>query len=176
MVESARLDRAHAAIASLQRLTELFQHRRVRLARSVGLSEQQWRVLEEISTEHFMPSLFARARESSAAAVSKILRQLIDKGLITAAISGEDARQRDYALTPAGGETIARLREARARAIESIWLEIPNSRLEVFRQVSEELISSIETFDGADDPRAPRSKSSAQPANARHGKPTEKPI
>ena len=51
-----------AAIGSLGRLTDLFQRRRLQLARGVGLTVQQWRVLEEVSTEHFLPSLFEYSR------------------------------------------------------------------------------------------------------------------
>src|SRR5688572_30242053 len=69
MSAPADIETIHASIAQLQRLAELFQQRRQQLAKRAGLSEQQWRVLEEISTEHFIPSLFARSSESSAAAV-----------------------------------------------------------------------------------------------------------
>ena len=48
----------------------------------MGITIEQWRVLEEISTDHFIPSMFARSRDSSAAAVSKILRQLLDGVLV----------------------------------------------------------------------------------------------
>ena len=60
----------HDAIACLARLSEAYAGRRQELAASVGLTEQQWSVLDEIENEQFMPSLFARRRESSAAAVS----------------------------------------------------------------------------------------------------------
>jgi len=49
----------------------------------VDLSDQQLGRFGEISSEHFMPSLFAKQRESSAAAVSKILRQLLGKDLVS---------------------------------------------------------------------------------------------
>src|ERR1700675_320084 len=90
------------AIANLQRLSDLFQARRARLAVDAGLTEQQWQVLEEIATDHFMPSLFARRRESSAAAVSRLVRQLLDKRLVSAAAHDHDGRQRQYVLTAKG--------------------------------------------------------------------------
>ena len=85
MNDRAKGQAAHQAIEQLQKLSELFQQRRVQLAKTVKLTEQQWRVLEEVSTEHFIPSMFARNRESSPAAVSKIIRQLTEKGLISRA-------------------------------------------------------------------------------------------
>jgi len=92
---------AHDAIANLQRLTDLFQARRAALALAAGLTEQQWEVLERIATEHFMPSLFARHRASSAAAVSRLIRQLLDKRLVSVSARAHDGRQRQYVLTGA---------------------------------------------------------------------------
>ena len=100
MGNSASTAEIHAAIACLGRLTEVFERRRQELAASVGLTEQQWSVLDEIEQEHFMPSLFARRRDSSAAAVSKILRQLQDKELVVVSLRSGDARQRHYELSP----------------------------------------------------------------------------
>src|SRR6187402_2780311 len=118
MSEGADRELIHRTIERLQQLTELFEARRQQLARSVGLTEQQWRVLEEISTAHFIPSLFARDRESSAAAVSKVLRQLIDKELVRVSISDKDARQRDYELSDSGKRVMSELRTRRQHAID----------------------------------------------------------
>lgn len=84
---SAHTNDVYASVACLQRLATAFQRRREQLARLVALSEQQWAVLEEISTEHFVPSMFARTRASSAAAVSKTLRQLLNKELVSVSLS-----------------------------------------------------------------------------------------
>jgi len=102
MKANRRPPAVHRAIGQLQRLTELFGKRRVQLATGVGLTEQQWRVLEEIATEHFMPSMFARGRRSTAAAVSRIIRQLLDKQLVSVSVSRTDGRQRRYVLTAKG--------------------------------------------------------------------------
>ena len=61
----------HRAITGLQRLTDVFRERRRQLAAEVDLSETQWRLLEEVADEHFMPSMFARARDCTPAAVSR---------------------------------------------------------------------------------------------------------
>src|SRR6266850_1958462 len=87
------------ALAALQRLADAFAQRRAQLAQSAGLSEAQWRVLEQIAAEDFMPSLFARRRARSAAAVSKVIRQLLDQKLIAVEIAEGDARQRRYSLS-----------------------------------------------------------------------------
>ena len=96
-------DRAlERAISGLQRLADDFAERREQLASEAGLTPGQWRVLEEISTDEFMPSLFARRRAQSPAAVSKTLRQLAEAGLVEASIGRADARRRRYALTARG--------------------------------------------------------------------------
>lgn len=136
----------HRAIAGLQRLTDLFLERREQLAREAGLTVGQWRVLEEISTEHFMPSLFARRRAQSPAAVSKTLRQLGEKGLLRVAISESDARKRDYRLTPRGRRVLERLRRSRRRAIEVIWGDLGRRELERFAVFSEELAGRLEAY------------------------------
>jgi DNA-binding MarR family transcriptional regulator len=134
------------AIGSLGRLADLFQRRRAQLARGVGLTVQQWRVLEEISTEHFLPSLFARQRECTAAAISKTLRQLIGKGLIRAAISSKDGRQRRYQLTGEGCRAIEQLRQDRRRAIRAIWSDLPADEVTRFARFAEELGDRLERF------------------------------
>ena len=146
MDEPAPQATVHAAIQELQRLSELFQRRRVQLARRVGLTEQQWRVLEQISSEHFMPSMFARDNESSAAAVSKTIRQLLDKNLIVVSISQGDGRQRDYDLTAEGKRTLATLRRHRKRAIDTIWATMPARQLEDFRATAAHLTARIEAY------------------------------
>jgi len=139
----------HRSIAHVQRLTDLLQQRRQQLAKRVGLSEQQWRVLEEISTEHFIPSLFAKSRDSSAAAVSKVLRQLLDKDLVRVSVSENDGRQRQYELTAKGQKAMERLRRDRQRAIETIWADLPADDLRRFNQLSSELIARIEHYAAA---------------------------
>ena len=146
MSTAADIETIHVSIAQLQKLAELFQQRRQQLAKRAGLSEQQWRVLEEISTEHFIPSLFARNRESSAAAVSKTLRQLLDKEFVRVSVSAADGRQRTYELTAKGQRAIERLRRERQRAIESIWSDLPVEDLRRFNRLGAELIARIERY------------------------------
>ena len=126
------LNDIHRAIECLQRLTSAFVERRQQLAQEVGLTEHQWGVLEEISSEHFMPSMFARQRESSAAAVSKTIRQLCDKGLVDVTLNKLDARQRDYQLSAKGQRVMQALRSARTLAIEQVWLKLDIDQIRQF--------------------------------------------
>lgn len=137
---------ALSSIEVLGRLSAIFTERRRQLADKVGLTDPQWQALEEIQTEHFMPSLFARERKSSAAAVSKLLRQLTDKGLITAHVSEIDARQRDYVVTERGQRVMETLRAERKRAIEEVWLSFSPAELETFRALGTTLAERLEDF------------------------------
>lgn len=142
----ARRADIHAAIDCLRQLTELFEDRRAQLASDAGVTEHQWRVLEEISTENFMPSMFARRRESSAAAVSKTLRQLLDKGLVSVAVSLEDGRQRDYGLTAKGRRVLEQLAEKREEAIRSVWADVDSRELETFTRFGQDLIVRLNDY------------------------------
>jgi DNA-binding MarR family transcriptional regulator len=148
-METSRSSSVHAAIACLQRLTDAFQQRRMQLAQSVGLTEQQWAVLEQVSSEHFMPSMFARSRDSSAAAVSKILRQLVDKQLVLAHVDANDARQRRYALTPQGKLKMAALRRQRELAIKAVWAPLGGNELQAFTVFGTRLIERLEKYSRA---------------------------
>ena len=136
----------YEAVACLQRLATAFEQRREQLARAVGLSEHQWAVLEEISTEHFVPSMFARTQASSAAAVSKTLRQLLNKGLVSASLSSTDARQRDYVLTARGKKIMAALRDERQRAIDTIWFPLDRKDLKTFVVLNNLVAARIEDY------------------------------
>jgi len=141
---------AHAGVACLRRLGDAFWRRRAALARSVGLSEGQWGVLEEIATEHFMPSMFAKTRASSAAAVSKTLRQLLDKGLVNVGLSKSDRRQRAYVLSAKGKRVLEVLRQERALAIEEIWLSLEAAPLRSFVAFGNRLCDRLEHYGGKD--------------------------
>ena len=143
----ARTVDVHEAIGRLQRLAELFHQRRAQLAQGAGLTEAQWEVLERIASEHFMPSLFARHRESSAPAVSRIIRQLLRKKLITVSVSDTDGRQRRYQLTARGQKTLDALRATRRRAIDAVWMHLDQRALAAFTQFSGELITRLEAYD-----------------------------
>jgi len=132
------------AVAALQRLAEAFGRRRAQLARFAGLSEAQWRVLEQIAAEDFMPSLFARRRGRSAASVSKVIRQLLDRGLVEVGIAEGDARQRRYSLSRAGRAAMEAVRRDRERAIARIWSRLDPEALARFTELAGELAARME--------------------------------
>lgn len=135
-----------AAIEGLSRLADVFERRRQQIAREVGLSDAQWRLLEEIAREDFMPSLFARRRACSPPAVSRTLRQLQEAGLVRAAISEADARQRAYRLTASGRRLMRRIRESRGRALDAVWADLPQAEVARFGRFSAELAQRLERY------------------------------
>jgi DNA-binding MarR family transcriptional regulator len=146
MANAPSISDVHDAVACLGRLTEVFRQRRLELAASVGLTEQQWSVLDEIAQEDFMPSMFARRRESSAAAVSKILRQLQDKELVVVSLNASDGRQRNYELSAHGKHTLERLRIQRQHAIAEVWLEFDAPTIVAFTRFGNELLERLERY------------------------------
>lgn len=149
------------AVAALQRLAEAFARRRAQLARGAGLSEAQWRVLEQIAEEDFMPSLFARRRARSAAAVSKLIRQLLDRGLVAVAIAEGDARQRRYSLTAAGRAAMETVRRDRERAIARIWADFEPAALGRFSDFAAQLADRMEAHARAESRAESRAKKDA---------------
>jgi DNA-binding MarR family transcriptional regulator len=139
-------ERIDSAIAALQRLAELFLERRRQLAREVGISEAEWRLLEEIETARFMPSLFAKRRERTAAAVSRVLRGLVDAKLVSSSVGESDARQRVYRLTSKGRDLMTRLRDRRERAIAAIWRGFPAAELAAFERFANALADELELY------------------------------
>ncbi len=149
MQANGRRDPIFRAIEAMTTLAEIFERRREVLARDAGITIEQWRVLEEISTQHFIPSMFAKSRDSSAAAVSKILRQLLDSGLVSAAIGSADRRNRHYTLTARGNRTLGELRAAREKAIEAIWTGFSRDELAAFSKFAATLSDRIERYSRA---------------------------
>ena len=134
------------AIAALQRLAEGFSVRRGQLAAEAGLTEAQWRLLEEVAGEDFMPSMFARRRDCSPAAVSRGLRSLLDAGLVDVSVALGDGRQRVYRLTQPGRKLIGGLRRRRQRAIEGVWRRFDSDELDAFVRFATALSESLESY------------------------------
>src|SRR5262249_57016370 len=124
----------------------LLQRGRAQSGRGAGLPESQWEILERIAPQHFMPSLFARHRQSSAPAVSRVIRQLVRKKLITVSLSDTDGRQRRYQLTARGQRTLEALRASRRRAIDAIWMDLDPRALAAFTEFSGGLIARLEAY------------------------------
>jgi len=134
------------AIAALQKLADLLAERRAQLAAEAALSEAQWRLLEEIAAPGFLPSLFARRTDVTPAAVSKVLRQLLEKELVAVSISDRDARQRDYTPTARGRRALARIEAARQDAVKTIWSALAPQDVTRFADLSEALAGRLESY------------------------------
>jgi len=134
------------AVEQVQQLAALFTKRRAQLAAQVGLTEAQWRLLDGIATEHFMPSMFAQEQDNTRGAVSKIIRQLLQKKLVVSSIARHDGRQRKYELTAKGRKSMDRLRELREEAIREIWSQLSDHDLKSFIRLNDLLIEKIRAY------------------------------
>ena len=141
---ATRTDTIHRAISVLQRLSDLFGERRDQIARQARLTVPQWGLLEEIATSHFMPSMFAKRRAVTPAAVSKLIRSLLERDLIRASIADGDRRQRKYVLTAAGRRTLDNVRTTRQTAIDEVWTDLPLADLRRFAKFGEMLGDRLE--------------------------------
>ncbi len=149
-------------ILSLQELADLFARRRAQLAGGAGLRESEWRLLEEVAQEDFLPSLFARERACTAAAVSKTLRALQEAGLVTARIDPEDGRQRRYGLTAAGRRRLAALARARSEALATVWDDLPERELARVASFADELALRLRRYADEREPRTKRARPAAR--------------
>ncbi len=149
------------AISTLQRLSELFEARREQVAREAGLTVREWGLLEEIATEHFMPSLFAARRSVTPPAISKLLRGLLDRGLIRTSLAEGDRRQRRYGLTAAGRRLLDGIRSERQRAIDRVWADFPAGELRRFSRFGLELGDRLEACLEAEEPSRARGRRSS---------------
>jgi len=145
--DEARPAHIQQAIEALQGLVEVFEDRREALARSVGLSPTQWQVLEQVGRDDFMPSLFARRRDVSAAAVSRTLRQLLDQRLVDVQISPRDARQRLYRVTEKGRKALDEVHDERQRAITAVWEALSDTDLKRFEKLSRGLAERLLAYE-----------------------------
>jgi len=141
---TSRIEAIHRAISVLQRLSDLFAERREQIARQCHLSVAQWGLLEEIATEHFMPSMFAQRRSVTPAAVSKLVRGLLERDLIRTSIADGDRRKRNYVLTAAGRRTLNLVRSTRQSAIDEVWADLPVADLRGFARFGELLGDRLE--------------------------------
>jgi DNA-binding MarR family transcriptional regulator len=139
-------DEIHRAIEALQRLSDLFGQRRAQLAQEAGVTEAQWRMLEQVDDAKFLPSLFARQRACTPAAVSRTLRQLLDAGLVRVSIGADDGRQRIYQLSAEGRRVLAGLRQGRAAAVASVWQPLGKRALSQFARFAERLADRLEAY------------------------------
>ena len=156
MARKKKRARAYEAIGVLQELTELFERRRQQLAAEAGLSDLQWRVLEQVAAEGFMPSLFARRRSTDPAGVSRTLRQLLERSLIHVSIGRGDARRRVYGPTARGRRLLAAVRARREEAIAEVWLKLDEEELAAFAAAGAELAARLRAYaEGGSSPSRP---------------------
>ncbi len=103
-------------------------------------------VLEDVDGESFMPSIFARSRSCNPAAVSRTLRQLLERDLVRSSIGESDVGRRVYRLTPKGRRALEWLTARRQPAIATIWNPMRRTDLPSFSRLASDLASRLEDY------------------------------
>ena len=78
--------------------------------------------------------------------MSRTLRGLLERELVSVDISAADARQRVYRLTEAGRRVLDGLRASRERAIASVWAGFEDEALAGFVRFSRALGDGLESY------------------------------
>jgi DNA-binding MarR family transcriptional regulator len=74
------------------------------------------------------------------------LRQLLDGGMVSAAIGRADRRNRRYKLTAKGKRVLGELRASRQAAIEAIWTGFSRDELAAFSGFAVKLSDRIDRY------------------------------
>jgi DNA-binding MarR family transcriptional regulator len=78
--------------------------------------------------------------------VSRVIRTLLDKKLVSVSVSAADGRQRTYVLTARGAKLLDGLRASRRRAIDTVWMDLDPADLAAFTRSSRSLITRLEAY------------------------------
>lgn len=94
------------------------------LLRDAGVTEQQWRVLRVLAFERQTePSALAEAALLHAPSLTRILKDLVDRGLITREADTQDRRRANLTLSDQGHALVDRIAE-QTTAVLACYTEI----------------------------------------------------
>lgn len=139
--------RDQAGVVRLVKLLhKLFNDKANALLREYGLTHPEYNVLIIIdSSEHGLgPSELAEATSEKAANITRLVDQLIDKGLVVRVADAEDRRRLSVCLTPAGEELIVRVLPAISMQLQGFLAELDESECGQLQQLLSKVIGSVE--------------------------------
>ena len=122
------------------------------LLREAGLTEQQWRVLRVLEDEGDRdPSGLAEAGLLYKPTVTRILKELADRGLLVRNPVSEDGRRWLISITPAGRKLVRATAQRTAVVLEGYGAQFGAERLEALRAELAALVDHIGLLCGDDD-------------------------
>jgi len=113
--------------------------------RDANVTEQQWRVLRVLNDTGAMePTRLARLALLHAPSVTRIVRELLDRGLVTRATDATDARRSVVTITPLGAELVVRTAAHTQKVLQQYEARFGAERLAALRQELAALTAAIE--------------------------------
>jgi Transcriptional regulators len=118
------------------------------LLREAGVTEQQWRVLRVLTDEGPLePTGLAEAALLHAPSVTRILRELGDRGFTERRRDPTDGRRAIIAISPAGRHLVTETSARTLRLLNRYREEFGNERLAALQRELRELARTIEESD-----------------------------
>lgn len=102
--------------------------------RASEVTEQQWRVLRVLAEEGAIdPSRLAQVAILHAPSVTRILRDLVERGLVSRETDVEDARRSIISITPVGEELVSRTAVTTLELLRQFGERFGQDRLDALR-------------------------------------------
>ncbi|MDB5582993.1 MAG: transcriptional regulator, MarR family [Bradyrhizobium sp.] len=112
--------------------------------RSAEVTEQQWRVLRVLAKEGAIdPSKLSQDAILHAPSVTRILKDLVERGLVSRKTDTEDARRSIISITPLGEELVAKTAERTLEILDEFGQRFGMERLDALRGELIALASAI---------------------------------
>ncbi len=117
------------------------------MLREAGVTEQQWRVLRVINdSEPIDATALADAALLFGPSVTRILKELTDRGLIIRDTDARDRRRSIVTLTPAGRKLIEHTASRTVRELDRYAERFGPERLEALKDELRALIAAIDSL------------------------------
>ncbi|MFC6254504.1 MarR family winged helix-turn-helix transcriptional regulator [Secundilactobacillus hailunensis] len=134
------LDNLSLAAKSLQtQTTKITKHYHVTIA--------EWRLLRQIQNQVITQDAMAEALQLDTSTLSRQLKSLTSKGLVSKTAVGKDRRQLEYALTTTGHETLANIDTDYQALIDAVFHYWPEDEQQMMKIMLNRLSRSLDRAD-----------------------------
>lgn len=121
------------------------------LLREAGVTDQQWRVLRVLADGGPLDAGgIAQRALLYAPSVTRIVREMVDRGLLSRGTSESDRRRSVIEITPAGRDLVSRTAERTARMLVAYGEAFGGERLERFVAEASVLVEALARFAPSD--------------------------
>lgn len=121
------------------------------LLREAGVTDQQWRVLRVLADGGPLDAGgIAQSALLYAPSVTRIVRELVERGLLSRAISASDRRRSVIEITPEGRDLVRRTAERTARMLAAYGEAFGAERLDRFVAEAAAVVQALARFAPSD--------------------------